>query len=67
MDYKAFKGFIEVAKLRGLLDENLQCAGYLWINLTRKQVEVVRKIALDQGFTPDKNGNIKVGNYTILR
>lgn len=60
-----FKEFLRIAETKGLLDPVLQSMGYLWINLTDRQVKVIRGLAIIQGLTPDENGNIKCGNYIL--
>ena len=65
MRKQEFKSFMEVAETKGLLDPDLQCRGYLWINLTPRQVKVVRGLAFLQGFLADENGNMRVGNYIL--
>lgn len=60
-----FKEFLKVAETNGLLDPDLQCRGYLWINLTDRQLKIIRGLAILQGLAPDKNGNIKCGNYIL--
>ena len=65
MRKQEFRRFMEIAETNGLLDEGLQASGYLWINLTPRQVKVVRGLAFLQGFLADENGNMRVGNYIL--
>lgn len=60
-----FKQFLAVAETKGLLDDDLQSRGYLWVNLTDRQVKVIRGLAFLQGFSADENGDVKVGNYIL--
>lgn len=65
MKNNLFKEFLRYAEINGLLDPVLQCMGYMWINLTDRQVKVIRGLAITQGLTPDENGDIKCGNYIL--
>lgn len=60
-----FKEFLRIAETNGLLDPDLQCRGYLWINLTKRQVKIIRGLAFLQGLESDENGDIKCGNYIL--
>lgn len=67
MKENEFKNFYQYAKEVGLDHGDVQSAGYLWINCTESQVAKLRELAMEQGFKPDENGNVKVGAYIMKK
>lgn len=39
--------------------------GYLWINLTDKQVSVIRNMAIERGYLPNENGDVKIDMWVL--
>ncbi len=48
-----------------IYDNEIQCAGYLWLSLTENQILKIRRLALIKGIQPDENGTIKIGAYEL--
>ena len=48
-----------------IYDNDIQCAGYLWLSLTEIQVSKIRKLAMAKGITPDENGVVEIGAWKL--
>ena len=65
MKITEFKNFMANVKELGIESDAIQCAGYAWINLTDKQLDVVKQYAIEIGYRPNKRGELKIGAYTL--
>lgn len=65
MKTNEFKNFMANVKELGLESSEIQSAGYAWINLTDRQLDEVKKYAIEIGYRPNKRGELKIGAYTI--
>jgi hypothetical protein len=48
-----------------IYDNEIQCAGYLWLSLTEIQLSKIRKLAIAKGIAPDENGVVKIGAWLL--
>lgn len=48
-----------------IYDNEIQCAGYLWLSLTYKQVTKIRNLAISKGILPNENGTIVIGAWLL--
>lgn len=60
-----FKNFMANVKEYGLEASEIQCAGYLWLNLTDKQIAAVIDYAIKCGYTPDAQHVVHIGAYAL--
>lgn len=65
MKTNEFKNFMANVKELGIESSEIQSAGYAWINLTDRQLDEVKKYAIEIGYRPNKRGELKIGAYTI--
>lgn len=61
-----FNNFKQALTTYGLEDKDLQCMGYLWINLTERQAQEIRDMAIAQGYKPDEKGAVHIGIYRLF-
>lgn len=40
-------------------------SGFLWLNLTDRQAEIIKGLAIEKGYTPDNNGAVHVDCWII--
>ena len=60
-----FKNFMESIETLGIESDAVQCAGYAWIALTDKQLSEVANYAMELGYEPNENGELRIGAYTL--
>ena len=65
MKNNEFKNFLTIAQNDGMMSDFVQCSGWAWLALTDRQLQTVRKLAIEQGFEPDADGKVTVGAWTI--
>lgn len=51
--------------MNGFEDETLQSMGFLWINLTERQAQEIRDMAIAKGYKPDEKGAVHIGIYRL--
>lgn len=65
MKNNEFKNFLTIAQNDGMMSDYVQCSGWAWLQLTGRQVQTMRTLAIEQGFKPDEDGNVTVGAWTL--
>lgn len=61
-----FNRFKEYINEYGIESSEVQCAGFIWINCTERQIQELRDIAIEKGYKPDEKGVVKVGIYRLF-
>lgn len=60
-DFKSMKQYIQLFGF----DDVILHAGYLWLNLTDKQANVIKVMAIRAGFPIDDHDAVHVGQWII--
>ena len=64
MKANEFKVMINYINENGF-DDVVTHAGYMWLRLTDKQVATIRKIAIERGYLPNENGDVKIDMWVL--
>lgn len=48
-----------------IFENDIQCAGYLWLSLTESQLQKIRELAIKKGILPDEKGIVKIGAWLL--